>query len=150
METAGIDIVGPFYRLPPEFRFAVTLVDYFSKWPEVAFCTRVTAEVICNFLAMIFSREGYPNVIVSDHGPQFLSSTFREFLDTRGISHRRSAIYHPQAKGQVERFNRVLKGYVQTTVQEQSNVRTSLTEFLGVYRSSPHVATKLSPAKLLH
>lgn len=109
----GIDTAGLFDRLPLEFGFAVTLADYLSKWPEVAFCTQVTAEVVCNFLTTIFSRKGYPDVNVSDHGPQFLSSTFREFLDTRGISHRRSAIYHPQANGQMERFNRVLKGYVQ-------------------------------------
>lgn len=65
----GIDIVGPFYKLPSQFRFAVALVGYFSKWPEVALCNQVTAEAVCEFLIRIFNREWYPKVIVSDHGP---------------------------------------------------------------------------------
>lgn len=43
----------------------------------------------------------------------------------------------------------MLKQYVQTILQEQTNVRTGL-EFPGVYRSTPHAATKLSPAELIH
>ncbi|XP_029838267.2 uncharacterized protein LOC115322083 [Ixodes scapularis] len=30
----GIDVVGPFERAEPACRYAITLVDYFSKWPE--------------------------------------------------------------------------------------------------------------------
>lgn len=135
----GIYVVGSLYRLPPNFRFAITLVDY-SAWQEVAFCTLVTAERVCDFLT-IFSREEYPDVILSDQGSQFLSRTFLEFLNSRRISHYRSAIYHPQAKGQAERFNRVLKGYVQIIIQEQSNIRASVTEFFFPL---------FFPAELLH
>lgn len=146
----GADIVGPFYKLPSQFRLAITLVGYICKWPEVSFCRQVTAEVICDFLVTIFSREGYPEVIVSDHGPQFRSHTFQEFLKSRGISHHRSAIYNFQANGQVERFNRVFKVYVKTIIQEKGGLRTSLEEYLGMYRSTPHATRKLSPAELLH
>lgn len=34
----GIDIVGLFERAEPSCRYAITLVNYFSKWPEVQFC----------------------------------------------------------------------------------------------------------------
>lgn len=33
----GINIVGPIDCLPLNCRFAITAVDYFSKWPEVEF-----------------------------------------------------------------------------------------------------------------
>ncbi|UYV70981.1 K02A2.6-like, partial [Cordylochernes scorpioides] len=56
----GLDIVGPFIDTEIGFRFAITLIDYTSKWPEV-FCTnKTTSKVIINFLEDVFSREGFP------------------------------------------------------------------------------------------
>ncbi len=47
----AIDIVGPFVRGSSECRYAITLIDYYSKWPEVAFTSQVTtAKVIIIFL----------------------------------------------------------------------------------------------------
>lgn len=40
-EKLAIDIVGPFDKAPEECCFAVTLVDYFSKWPEIAYSISV-------------------------------------------------------------------------------------------------------------
>ncbi|XP_064464778.1 uncharacterized protein K02A2.6-like [Ornithodoros turicata] len=146
----GIDIVGPFGNLPARCRFAITAVDYFSKWPEVAFFSHVTTEVILEFLMDIFVREGYPEILVSDHGPQFEALQFKNFLAERGILHRQSAIYHPEANGQVERFNRVLKGFLQTISLTGRIVSQDVKAFLGIYRATPHAATGLSPSELLH
>ncbi|UYV80837.1 hypothetical protein LAZ67_19001932 [Cordylochernes scorpioides] len=56
----GLDIVGPFIDTEIGFRFAITLIDYTSKWPEV-FCTnKTTSKVMINFLVDVFSREGFP------------------------------------------------------------------------------------------
>lgn len=41
-----MDIVGPFHSAPPGFRFAITLVDDYSKWPEVAFTSDVTSTTV--------------------------------------------------------------------------------------------------------
>ncbi|XP_077550610.1 uncharacterized protein LOC144163749 [Haemaphysalis longicornis] len=90
----------------PDCRFAITAIDYFSKWTEVCFSAKVTAATVISFLRSILSREGYPDEIVTDHGPQFTASEFDGFLKERGITHAYSAVYHPQAYGQVERFNR--------------------------------------------
>ncbi|PWA27965.1 hypothetical protein CCH79_00017548, partial [Gambusia affinis] len=75
--------------------FAITLVDYYSKCPEVAFSHTVTIDVI-TFLHSIFSREGNSDYIVTDNGQQFLSSSFADFLRERVISHLRTSGYHPQ------------------------------------------------------
>lgn len=56
----GIDIVGPFAYAPADNRFAITLIDYFSKWPEVCFTANVTSSNVASFLRSVFSRQGYP------------------------------------------------------------------------------------------
>nr|XP_054930704.1 uncharacterized protein LOC129386641 [Dermacentor andersoni] len=146
----AIDIVGPFERAPADCRFVISVVDYFSKWPEVAFCRDVSSAKVMDFLLSIFAREGYPDELVSDHGPQFTSREFESFLQDRGIKHSFSAVYHPQANGQVERFNRALKSYIQLALLEQRPVKKTVTEYLGIFRVTPHSTTGLSPAVLLY
>lgn len=79
----GIDIVGPFAYAPTDTQFAMTLNDCFSKWPEVCFTAKVTSSNV-SFLRSVFSREGYPEELVSDHGPQFTSVELEQFLEKEG------------------------------------------------------------------
>lgn len=146
----GIDFVGPFTSFSGNCRYAITAIDYYSKWPEVGFCSHPTTYAVISFLQGIFSREGYPEVLVSDHGSQFMSSELKTFLQDRGITHATSSIYYSQANGQVERFNRVLKDYIQSILLEKGDIQLDLVDFLGIYRCTPQAATNLSPSVLLH
>uniref|UniRef100_A0A224YXR6 Gypsy-11 cq-i n=1 Tax=Rhipicephalus zambeziensis TaxID=60191 RepID=A0A224YXR6_9ACAR len=145
-----MDIVGPLERAPYDCRFAITLVDYHSKWPEVCFTHAVTSEAVITFLSALFSREGFPEAIVTDNGPQFKSQIFETFLSDRGIQHLCSSNYDPQANGQVERFNRVLKEQMQLAQLECRPLKQAVTKYLGTYRFTPQATTGLSPAQLLH
>lgn len=149
-EKLGIDIVGPLEHAPYDCRFAITLIDYHSKWPEVCFTNTVTSDAIITFLSALFSREGFPEAIVTDNGPQFKSNSFETFLSDRGIQHLCSSNYYPQANGQVERFNRVLKEQIQLAQLEHRPLKEAITEYLGTYRFTPQATTGVSPAQLLH
>nr|XP_037276784.1 uncharacterized protein K02A2.6-like [Rhipicephalus microplus] len=131
-EKLGIDIVGPMERAPPECRFAITIIDYHSKWPEVAFVSTITAQAVVKVLVEIFSREGYPKSIVTDNGRQFMSTCFEQFLRDRGIQHCVTTLYYPQCNGQIERFNRVLKEYMQVAALERRPLKEAIWDYLGV------------------
>ena len=148
-EKVAIDITGPFDTATWDCRYAIVLTDYYSKWPEVAFTSAVTTDVILRFLATVFSREGNPLYLVSDNGCQFTSHAFSEFLKARGIQHLRSSVYYPQANGAVERFNRVLKDCLQTCERRHSSWKEAVTEFLHNYRATPHATTGATPFELL-
>lgn len=148
-QKVAIDIVGPFERATQDCRFAITMVDYYSKWPEVAFTSNVTTNTVTKFLASVFAREGNPLTLVSDNGPQFVSSAFADFLTERGIKHIRSSVYWPQANGAVERWNRVLKNCIQVVEMQQLPWKQAVTDFLLNYRATPHATTGVSPFELL-
>ena len=146
----AMDIVGPFEMAKNECRFAITLIDYNSKWPEVAFTSSVPTSKIILFLRQIFSREGFPEEIITDHGVQFTSKEFESYLAERGIKHGYSSIYYPESNGAIERFNGVLKNIVQSAIITGKPWQQSVTEFLAVYRATLHAITGKSPSLLLH
>ena len=75
-QKLSMDIVGPFESGSVDCRFAITLTDYYSKWPEVCFTANVITSKVITFLKQVFSREGFPSEIVTDNGVQFKSKEF--------------------------------------------------------------------------
>ncbi len=149
-DKVAIDVVGPFETAVWDCRFTLTLIDYHSKWPEVAFTASITTQNVITFLSSVFSRYGNPRTIVSDNGPQFTSADFSKFMEKRDLRQISTSLYHPAANGAVECFHRVLKSCIQSVVLETKPWKSTLMEVLQVYRATPHSATGLSPFELLH
>lgn len=145
----GIDITGPFDSTH-DCKYAIVLIDYYSKWVELAFVAEVTTKSVITFLMQIFAREGLPDEIVSDNGTQFVSIEFEAFLAKMKIRHLKSSLYYPRANGEVERWNRVLKQTLQIAKNEQKPRKEATVELLMAYRATPHQTTGKSPAELLH
>ena len=149
-DKISLDIVGPFERGPPDCRFAITMVDYYSKWPEVCFTRTVNTANVINFVKQVFSREGFVREIVTDNGVQFRSKEFRDFLSDRGIKQTFSSLYYPQSHGAIERFNSVLCNIVQNAINTGKPWKETALQFLCVYRATAHATTGVSPSVLLH
>ncbi|XP_062585296.1 uncharacterized protein K02A2.6-like [Saccostrea cucullata] len=94
-----VDYAGPFKNA-----MFLIVIDAHSKWPEVFHMTSTTASATVKTLRTLFSRQGIPNEVVSDNGPQFISAEFKQFMTQNGIRHITSAPYHPRTNGQAERF----------------------------------------------
>ena len=76
----GIDFIGPMEGGGVQRRFAIVMVDYYSKWSEVAFCAHPNSESVIEFLETVASREGYPEELVCDNGTAFTSAVFTDYL----------------------------------------------------------------------
>ena len=57
----------------------------------------------------IICRYGVPHIMITDNGRQFDNDKFREFCRKLKIKNCYSSPAHPQANGQVEASNRVVK-----------------------------------------
>ena len=107
--SVHVDIVGP---LPPSegMNYLFTIVDRFSRWPEVIPMANATAETCARaFIRHWISRFGVPDDLTSDRGPQFTSQLWTCLNELLGISASTTTAYHPQANGMVERLHRQLK-----------------------------------------
>ena len=138
-----VDFAGPF-----QGHTFLIAVDAYSKWPEVIIMPSTTSEKTIDVLRAMFAQHGLPEHLVSDNGPQFTSTEFKQFLEGNHIKHILSAPYHPASNGLAERFVQTLKRNLKATAKEGKTIQHRLAEFLFEYRATPHATTNVSPSKL--
>ena len=85
------------------------IVDYFSRWIEIARPKHTSSSRVTEHTKSIFARHGIPETFISDNGPQFDSSEFPQFSDQFGFEHRTSSPRHPQGNGEAERAVQTIK-----------------------------------------
>lgn len=144
-QDLAVDLLGPL----PTGEYLLVVVDYFSRFFEVAVTKSVTSGKMISCLEAMFATHGLPMSIKTDNGPQFVSEEFEVYLKDNNIEHRTSTPLWPQANGEVERQNRSLLKAMRVAHSEGRDWRKELQKFLLGYRSTPHTTTGVSPAKLL-
>ena len=100
-----IDIVGPSPNADG-FRYLLTCVDRFTRWPEAIPLEDIRAETVANaFFSGWIARFGTPATITTDRGAQFESKLWDGLCNQLGIVRNRTTSYHPPSNGMVERFH---------------------------------------------
>ena len=119
------------------------IIDYYSRYPEVAQLSSLTSESIIHFCKSVFSRHGVPEEVMSDNGPQFSplkTSLFRRFAQDYGFRSVTSSPHYPQSNGMAEAGVKIVK----QLLKKNSNWFKALLE----YRATT-LFNGFSPAELL-
>lgn len=107
-----MDIVGPL-PMCENYRYCLTLIDRFSRWPEAIPLKNITAQCVCRaFIDNWVARFGSPETITTDQGTQFESKMFTELRRIIGCNRIRTTPYHPSSNGLIERAHRTLKSAI--------------------------------------
>ena len=97
----------------------------------------------------IFSRHGFPKVLLTDQGSVFTSKLTRHMCKTFEIHKIRTTPYHPQSDGALERWHACLKGMIKRSGIDIKCWDKYLKFLLFAYRDTPHCVTGFSPFTLL-
>ncbi|XP_037954814.1 uncharacterized protein K02A2.6-like [Teleopsis dalmanni] len=143
-QRVHIDFAGPVFQ-----SMWLIVVDAFSQFPFVVQLKTITTIDTIAALSAVFSLEGLPETIVSDNGPQLTSDQSAEYCARNGISHVKTAPFHPASNGLAERFVRTFKSSVQKNIDDGLSIKLTLVKYLATYRAIPNAKGK-SPAELLH
>ena len=134
------------------FDMLFVVIDRLSKQSYSIPCHKtITARGMAElFLKYIWCREGYPDSIVSDRGPQFISSFWAEVCRILGIKIKLSTAFHPQTDGQTEIMNQYIDQRLRPFVNHYQDNWSSLIPMMDYAQLSlPHESIGMSPFELL-
>ena len=85
------------------------IVDYYSRYIEIAKLPQTTAEEVILHTKSIFARHGIPEIVFSDNGPQYTADAYEKFACDYQFEHKTSSPYFPQSNGEAERAVKTVK-----------------------------------------
>ncbi|CAM4531054.1 unnamed protein product [Lepidochelys olivacea] len=151
-QRVAVDILGPFPKKTPRGKqYILTFMDFATRWPEAVALSNTRAKSVCQALADIFARVGWPSDILTDAGTNFLAGTMKNLWEAHGVNHLVATPYHHQTNGMVEKFNGTLGAMIRKFVNEHSNDwDLVLQQLLFAYRAVPHPSLGFSPFELVY
>ena len=146
--TVAVDIKGPLHNAPESHKFLVVAFDLYSKWPLVQPTTSIGSQAVLQFFKSLLNDWGLPKArsptMVASSCPQRWNDSSANSAFTL-----RTALYHPQANGAVERFNRVITDAVRLARGEQRSVADDLFACVSANSATPEATTGISPLELM-
>ena len=122
----------------------VQVVDYMSRFFEVARLENMKSSTVINHIKSIFSRHGIAREVRSDNGGCYASAEFKDFAKTWGFKHVTSSPYMSNSNGQAEIYVKIVKGILNKAKSEHKDPYLSMLQ----YRNTP-IDNLGSPAQLL-
>ena len=88
----------------------VLVVDYVSRFFEVARLENMKSSTVTSHMKSIFARHGIPREVRSDSGGCYASAEFKNFAKTWGFKSVTSSPYMSNSSGQAEIYVKIVKG----------------------------------------
>lgn len=120
-------------------------VCYKSNFWEIDRLTDIKSTTVIKKLKAHFARYGIPKQLVSDNGPQYVSSEFRKFTTGWGITHTTTSPHHSKGNGKVESAVKIAKRMLRKTAKSGEDQYLALLNI----RNTPSQGLDSSPAQRL-
>jgi transposase InsO family protein len=108
-----VDLAGPFPTSTTGHNFALILVDVATRFVVLRPLSSKLATEVSDTLFRIFCDFGFPRILQSDNGAEFLNQILAALCRHAGIDKRLITAYHPRANGLAEVSVRTTKQVLQ-------------------------------------
>lgn len=139
--TIQMDFIRPLNNIGYNNWYICTLVEVYSGLGFAKHCRSPTTDAAIQTLWSFLATHPKPTVLYTDNGTHFTSRKFKKTIEALDIIHNLHLAYNPQAAGNVERFNGLLKNTLRTLdLPIEKAIPVALTELNNrprLYRKSP-------------
>jgi IS30 family transposase len=113
------DLFGPMITADSNKKFVLCITDAFTKYAVVTEIASKDAETVADAIYRDwFSKLGIPAQIHTDGGKEFVNKLSAELFQLLNVSHTKNSPAHPQCNAQVEVFNKIVKKFLQSFVDD--------------------------------
>ena len=148
-ERPWSELSTDFGQVPGMNTHFMVISDDYSRYVIVEQVPSLHAKSVIPILDKVLGEFGVPDVIKSDNGPPFNSSSFADYANYKGFKHRKITPLWPRANGEAERFMKTVKKSIKAAIVEGKSWNQELHSFLLNYRATPHSSTGVPPATLM-
>lgn len=120
-------------------------VDYYSNFWEVDYLPDTTSVTVIRKLKAHFARQGIPDIVVSDNGPQYTSQEFKRFSRLWEFKHRTSSPGYAQSNGKAESAVKTAKALMRKAAMDERDPYLAILD----HRNTPSQGLATSPAQRL-
>ena len=121
----------------------LVVVDYFSNFWEIEHLPNTTTSTIIKKLKYHFARQGIPDIVISDNGPQFACEKFSNFASEWDFEHRPGSPGHQQTNGKAEAAVKEAK----RPLWKAKDTKSDLYLAVLAHRNTPTESMGTSPAQ---
>ena len=120
-------------------------VDYYSQYFEVDYLSDTTSDTVIHKLKSNFARFGSPQKLISDNGPQFTSSNFKQFCTSWNITHETISPGNSKSNGAAEAAVKIAKNLMRKCSMSKEDPYIALLNL----RNTPQENTEYTPVQRL-
>jgi hypothetical protein len=100
-------------------KFVLCITDAFNKYAVVTSIQNKNAETVADAIFKEwFCKFGIPAQIHTDRGKEFVNKLSAEMMELMNVTHTKTSPAHPQCNSQVEVFNKTVKKYLASFVDD--------------------------------
>ena len=99
----AIDLAGPFTTSDNNEHWLLVIIDIHSRFVLLRTLIDKSATSVADALLKVFFDFGFPCILQSDNGTEFVNRIIQKIMESAHIDHRLITPYHPRANGAAER-----------------------------------------------
>lgn len=132
-------------------RYIIAIIDAFTKQAYASALTSKSEKSVLkgfhSLLSQLKKNGKTIKILQTDNGSEFLSEKMKALYEELDIKHNTSIPGVPQSQGLIERWNAVIKSYIQQdiTATGKNNWPANLDKYVANYNNSYHNTIKMTP-----